>query len=531
MGSRQKKLVVCHGAGAPHQVDADVLDGLSGSVLEVLRQVARDHIRDPELLATLQGDQVDLDLYSDDDADAAHERPLSASEDWRNVLSELEKSNVEVGVSRHIRGGTPSKRRGNRSRRKKRTTPPQTPPVSFDLKTAGQRVVRHEGEYRLTDTDRVEIEAGNSLFFTGKAIAMANCICQELKWLEILWYWTVRRGNPFLISGIVIPERQSLTGGSCDADGSAVLAASREARKQGRLIVGAGHSHGYSSGYFSSGTDLATMSQLADEKVGFVSKTKVSSPARLRKLDPPANANQEHKPQRSEIFEGTFAEYPGIRLKLTTSRADLSPEQFSAELQQDRRRLVSIFTTHNSAGQCLFPVHKVSWCLLCRSRLEEMTDKDVTLHVLGPVELTDEQRQTILDELREKKTGWRDSRQHSWWCSGQKEDSLGQLSHAGEPTPLARDGVPGNAPNSDSAGAAEPADFQIWRYGQLVGRVPAGVMEEAAHLLPSLATALAWQESKSNDHDGGTSIGCARSTCGSRRSFGTDSKDEGQGRL
>jgi len=103
------KFRVAHGCGQPFELDADDVATYSGGALEVLRRIATEKVRDPELLATLQDPRVVLDEFAEaPEEDSAHEARLPRDADWADIVKKLKQTDVEVGVAVSHEGGAPA---------------------------------------------------------------------------------------------------------------------------------------------------------------------------------------------------------------------------------------------------------------------------------------------------------------------------------------------------------------------------------------------------------------------------------------
>ena len=91
---------VLHGAsGKSIPLDLGKLENYEGTVEGALRQAISKNVH-PGLHETLNASLVDIELFSaGSEEEEAVERPLSRQTDWRDVLAELEKSDLELGVS------------------------------------------------------------------------------------------------------------------------------------------------------------------------------------------------------------------------------------------------------------------------------------------------------------------------------------------------------------------------------------------------------------------------------------------------
>jgi len=365
-----------------------------------------------------------------------------------------------------------SKRNGRRARK---------PPSNTWIRVPEQTVIGHAHSYQVTQADRDAIRAGSALFFAGKALAKAELICARQGGLEILWYWTARRSNPWVVDDVILPDDQYATSGTCYAAGDEVLAVSRQARRSGRVILGAGHSHGH-LGVFSSVTDLELMSQLAAERVGFASQTERTVRGYVKKLsDQAATTDSETAPQAVSAFEITFDESPETWVTVR-ALADLSADDLDVELDRMQRHQVSFFTTHNADSEHYFPIHHVTSCLHCGTRLEDYSTEDVRIHVIGPKALSEEEQNDLVAELEAKAPRGGFFRQGWGWNRLKEEETV----------PLAE---PADDHEKSDANESEPdsvLDFFVYRRGERVGTIAAAVLEEAAYRCPALARGLGW---------------------------------------
>jgi len=100
------KLRIAHGAGQPIELEGSAVAEYSGGALTVLQRIAREKIRDPQLLATLQDPRVVLDEFDEGpEEDCAHEARLPREADWAGIIKKLEQTDVEVGVAVSHEGG------------------------------------------------------------------------------------------------------------------------------------------------------------------------------------------------------------------------------------------------------------------------------------------------------------------------------------------------------------------------------------------------------------------------------------------
>ena len=102
------KLRVTAGAGEGREVSAEVADRYAGRpVRDALMGIVENEIRDPELRRMLLGPRLALEMYGGgEEGEELQEAPLSPNENWDRVIRELEKADVEVGISRSHAGGS-----------------------------------------------------------------------------------------------------------------------------------------------------------------------------------------------------------------------------------------------------------------------------------------------------------------------------------------------------------------------------------------------------------------------------------------
>lgn len=142
------------------------------------------------------------------------------------------------------------------------------------------------------------------------------------------------------------------------------------------------------------------------------------------------------------------------------------------------------FSTHNVRGEHYFPVHRVKLCPACQARDEATRPaEEVALHVVGPQELSADEREALRKEAKSKvQRGylWDGApKGHPW---DEREPEAGGLAD--------EEGEAGIREVGENAAA----DFEVYRRGNRVGRIPAALLEEAACRTPALAAALGWNE-------------------------------------
>jgi hypothetical protein len=493
------KLRIVKGAGAGFEVDSEVAGRYSGRADEVLVRICRDHIKDQGLLDMLQHPSVALEQYSDGESGPV-EAPLPPGADWQRIVNSLKQSDQEIGAAlRHDGGMFPPSGGGGDPGGHAGGPPAHTmyighPPL--------QRLIRHPENYVLSNSDAAAVAEGRAVYLTGNAFAKAVYLSRQTGSTEVFFYWLARRDTPLLITDLVVPE-QRVTSASCSVDPSEVLRVNRFARSRGCQIVAAGHSHG-TMAVFSSCTDRGQLDQLSREQVGFQSRITTTiagsvaeeavalavpdgeAPAALRQAQggpeqgrraAETTAQPPPAPQATRVFEAKFEARPELTVRITTpALPDVKPEALSVELVHDQRRLASSFATFNARGEYLFPIKRSLSCGVCGNLVENSPqDADVSVHVVGPVHLSEGQKKAIAGDVASKV---RQGYGYAWSGQGWPYDH--------DPYPQYSGWRP-NESNND-----KPTDFAVYRRGTLEGVIPATVLEEAAYHSPELAEALGW---------------------------------------
>jgi hypothetical protein len=327
-----------------------------------------------------------------------------------------------------------------------------------------QRHVLHPHGYTPGPADRDQVRSGRALFLVGSVLAAIEALCRFCRGSEYLAYYLASLADPFLIDDILIPE-QTVSCGSCEVNGQSVLRAGREARARGKRIVGAAHSHGYSS-VFSSNTDREQMNKLAGESVGYAQDAMIGLCGTVSRVPQPPTAG--HQGRDSHVLR---VDFDGLdeSMEIETARPDLAPDDLRVIRRRPIRQIVSIFTTSNAEGEHYVPAYKVLTCAHCGHRQEQFVEaQDVVVHIVGPIQMSRRKELALLDvaESRIRMGRWR-----GWSGSYSTRD---------------RD-------RDVSAPMAAPAPFEIYRRNRLVSTIPAAVLEEAAAKNDRLAAALGWR--------------------------------------
>jgi hypothetical protein len=338
-----------------------------------------------------------------------------------------------------------------------------------NLPASVQRVVHHLADYTITEEDKAEIRSGTALWFLGSVMAKLLLIFRMFPTTEFFVFLVARKEDPYVIEEVIIPE-QFANSAAVLTPGRAVLRAGREARTRGGIIVAAAHSHA-AMPVFSSSLDVEFMRQLSDEAAGWSSSQSFGAKGRVAVPLPVSNGDPATLPR----FEVTFPERPGLSVRITSGRSDLSVDDLAVSLTYDEPTHVSAFLTFNAAGDRFMPLFKVTRCPFCNGTTHEEATSAVAIHVIGPEVLGQRERRETL-AAAERHTPHHSVPSHLTY--GSKKFSSWQ------PT----DYVDQHASTSGTSTA-----FVVSRHGQS-RRVAAEVLEEAAYLSPRLAEALGWQD-------------------------------------
>jgi hypothetical protein len=127
-----------------------------------------------------------------------------------------------------------------------------------------QPIHSHPAGHELSAEEAADVAAGRAVAITGPALAAAETLCEACP-TELIWYWLARDGS-VVIDDLAVPD-QDASVGHCTASGRDILRINRRARRDGRCIVGAGHSH-HSMSCFTSFQDEKARRDLANERAG-----------------------------------------------------------------------------------------------------------------------------------------------------------------------------------------------------------------------------------------------------------------------
>lgn len=98
-------LRILHGAGQAYEIDCQTAAKYTGTARDALERLISEEIKDPALLRTLQDPRVALDQFNDSEG-GPKERPLSPLEDWAHIVSQLQETDIEIGIAKSHAGGT-----------------------------------------------------------------------------------------------------------------------------------------------------------------------------------------------------------------------------------------------------------------------------------------------------------------------------------------------------------------------------------------------------------------------------------------
>ena len=93
------KVRVYPGAGKPIEIDQETAAAEKGSVGDVIPRILRETVRDPSLLRMLGNPNLVYEQAS------PVESPIEQDRDWREIVNDLQKQDVEIGMAVAHRGG------------------------------------------------------------------------------------------------------------------------------------------------------------------------------------------------------------------------------------------------------------------------------------------------------------------------------------------------------------------------------------------------------------------------------------------
>lgn len=469
MADKPGRLKIAVGVGRTYEVPAEAVEEFAGKDLRTaLRTLCDKHITDPELRTEfsqlLSEPRLALDLYAGD-----QETPLSLEDSCDDMIlpALVGSQEAELGVAKSHEGGASGGLFG------KAGVQVGEP---LDARLGEQPAELLDADHQLTDEDLAAIEAGQKLFITGRVLARVEAICREMGSSEVLWYYLGSGTDP-VIREVYLPV-QRVTSVSCHVSGEDVIRAGREIRRMRHTVLAAGHSHG-DGGVFSSHTDWREARTLLLESVARRTCVRERLEAEgLREVKTPDGSALE-----ASLPGGTVSveiSGPGVRqgkdLKVTFMRT--------------RRQASTVFSTHNSRGHGIFPTLQARYCHLCGTKEElELPPSSLAVSILGPIELSDEEKAGLREQLKEKvRKGWGLYYGSSWTGWGSSRADAG-VSVCGVVV-----GEPVSAPVSASRSV-----YDIWVGTSRIASLDGGVLEEAAAKVPALRAALGWVEPEDPD--------------------------------
>ncbi len=336
-----------------------------------------------------------------------------------------------------------------------------------------QPVSFHEIGYEPTQEDRAAVDQGKRVFLTGRVLALVEMVCALMGTIEVIYYFLVRKPG-VVIEELYVPE-QWCSPCFCEVPAETVIRSGREIRRRGFAVFSAGHSHG-ASAVFTSQTDRNQERTLLLESV-----------ARVASITEPVEGNiTESVGRDGEGVLRAAAVDGSIAVEIASRRGPLRAKDVSVRLYRSWQRSLSSFATSNSSGEHMVPGLSVTTCPVCRHREErEIPASEVEVHVIGPMELSEEEKEAVAAEVDEKvSVVW------GYAASGQVYVNR----------------IAGGAGTGASVQIAAPDPFVVSRHGQKVATVDASVLEKAAALNPELNRALGWDR---EERDGnGKQITC-----------------------
>lgn len=360
---------------------------------------------------------------------------------------------------------------------------------------AEQVVVLHSDDAAVSPELQQKIDDGLAFCIMGEALGLAKHVAAHFVG-EVLWCFAAQRTNPFVTRYVFVPKEQSGSGAHCQATGKALLAVARQADnfEGGCQVTCMSHSHA-GFGVFSSGIDLATMIQLADDGVGWPS-IKWSEVAGTIAATERQMGEQERECPSTQEYTISFPDHPWVRVTFSSTR-QFSTEEIDVALHIAQRQLVSVFSTFNSRGDHHCPTLKRIFCPSCGKHEDEIIPaSDVEIHVFGDEQLDAEQEEAISLQCEEVRM------HHGWpsvavgWENSVPSDAYG-VSPAALPEPsMATISSTTHVKKSTNVSLES---YQVWRRGELIGEIPAWLMEKTGAIVPEVAQALGWRSGNENE--------------------------------
>jgi hypothetical protein len=225
------------------------------------------------------------------------------------------------------------------------------------------------------------------------------------------------------------------------------------------------------------------MEELADESVGQICLVRKTIEGDVSLV--PSDG------QNVQTVQANFRDDSSTTVQINVQKdggIGLEPGDLDVRLSRTRRQIASCFSTHNNAGKHYFPMLLVESCPECGLRRRHQIEaKNVAVHVIGPIEIDEIEREELRQEVRSKVRSWT-----VWRYAAAPDESKPIDDRGGKGY-----GLPGATHGTEiRERKLVPTPFSVYQYGQKIGIVPAVVMERADAETPSLATALGWQSDK-----------------------------------
>ena len=284
-------------------------------------------------------------------------------------------------------------------------------------------VVSLPPDYRLCYSDKASMRFSQSIFIRGSALAAVEAVFRAANPSEVFVYLTAPAEDPRVIDGILIP-RQKISAAGCMVEPRDLIRAARKARREGKEIVGASHSHGASFAVCTSFTDSEQMRTFADEGVGWRWPIRRLRTGVVRESGEAAPGDS-----TGRVYEVEFPDQPDLCGRIT-SGSELDADDLRVEIFFEQYRTVSCFATGNGKGdEHLFPLLVRHTCHQCGGLAErEIKPHEIRVHVLGEVEITEEEEARIGALVAE-----RAKRGYTGWGGNLKQSALGLPIRPGAP--------------------------------------------------------------------------------------------------
>jgi len=333
-----------------------------------------------------------------------------------------------------------------------------------------------------TGPDRQAAAKGRMVFFSGRVIAIVEAIIAYMRHWEAIWYYLTPSGDPVATATDVIIPRQEVTSASCTVDPREVLRCARLAERRGGRIGFPGHGHG-SNFLGTSGQDWRQLESQCCEGLGLTTKVCKTTAGEVRPV-----ADETHG---GALYEVGFGANVKETVRIATGSA---VEGMAVELCESQRSILTYFTTSNQSQGHLVAGLEAVRCSKCGASVyRRIPPEEITVCVVGPIEITDEQREAIHAELAEKVTS-------GYWEFNRPQQAIDD--HASWQPAVAGPVV-----------AQDGQDYELWRGNTRIATITPACLEESAAKCESLSQQLGWstsqaqgqaQEPRANHEEGGS---------------------------